>query len=488
MPAGGVAALRFAARRPAVWIAVVSAALLPPLAASPWGDGQAGDGRSADPCTAAWEGVLVAAVVAVAAVSAAGRIVSPPGPGSAGIAFGGPAVRRAIPAWWAAAVCKDCLRGSLPVAAFLASGLLVEMARRSGVARGGLAGPPDPRDAALAAAAGIGSVALAAGCRRFGVSAADAASAALLPISAAVLAAAIAPSRWIAGVVWCGMSALVVVGAAGASGGGVRSARAAASSPWLGPLPPQGTFRRGLSQAAMVAALVSLAVWLVQEPTRPALHGFAAGLAVVSLGVPLITLETGGRGGSNWRRLADARCGRRTRPATATVVTRVIAGHAAIAVWPLVVAALLASTTATRLAILWPILGCLMLAVGLCLSWRGLDMLVSDAEASQAAILVGLAVGGFWAGIRAGPAAFGPPPPEDGFIIDVEPRHGRCQTPAAADRSFAELHSGFPSGSWFRPASRVSGCDAGRAMPEWGFRLPFKSGGSGPCKDLASQP
>lgn len=338
----------------------------------------------------AWRQAVLAAAVAAATVAAMG---------------GGAPVIGAGAAW----SIRQVVRGALPVGGFLAGAGMLQLAlgavTRWGIGRaGGTAEPPtvavalEAADVAFAACVGLATLALGCLCRRMGASPADAATAALLPSGAAVVAAAAQPGHGITALAWGGMATALVVGLAGTVSS-PRSARVAATSPWRAALPPQQGFRVGLSQAAMVGSLLSLAAWLVQEPVRADLHALAAGLALVSLAVPLVALGVGSRRAATWRRLVDVRGDRRPRWAAARLAARVFLGHAAIAVWPLVVACLLTPTGEARAAVVWPAGGCLLLAAALSLGWSLLDSHLPDGETAQAMMLVVLAVGGLLAGL-----------------------------------------------------------------------------------------
>ncbi|MFM8578132.1 MAG: hypothetical protein ACKOCN_04945 [Planctomycetaceae bacterium] len=409
-----LATLRFAPRRPAVILSIAVACLLSVLSV-------VGLGGAIDRVGQDWEGVLLAATLCVAALTAVGDTTE----------------SRAF-----FSNCRDCIRGWLPIAAFVATCPLVLAACNGSAAAMGTPGfllvihANGMLDAAtislskamLAVTPAIVTVLFCVMCRRLGVSSADAISAALVPPAAAVTAAAIMPNLMVAGMTWVSVM-LVVLGLAIGFPATLPLARIAPASPWLGALPPQGGFRRVLAQTAMVASLVSMAGWLVHEPFRPEIHALAGGFVLVGLSVPMVTIGTGRSGATSWRRLTDVRSQLRLRSSTTRIAHRVIGGYAAIAIWPLVVAWMIAPVGETRGVGQWSLLGCLLLSAGLCIAWTLLDHRLGDAEAGQAVILLVLAVVGFLAASRSGSIIFGSPHVLDRQISMLSDWEGDARLP-----------------------------------------------------------
>lgn len=215
------------------------------------------------------------------------------------------------------------------------------------------------RQVSLMALSIIATCSTAAGLRSVGGRGSEPATAAML-VATGVAAACRAglPEMWQdmpwLAIGWLAAGALVVGGMAWVSRKEPRVVRRARGrTAWLLPLPSQGRLRPVMTGVVMAVSLAAMAVLLVPQPPQAARYAAFALAAMIALAVPQMTLADGVLDRSAWAMVFHPpRCQRTGGPGTAPTFpppARIGVGHAAIVVWPLVVAGGLACRRAEDL-------------------------------------------------------------------------------------------------------------------------------------------
>lgn len=170
---------------------------------------------------------------------------------------------------------------------------------------------------------------------------------------------------------------------------------------WLWPLPAQGRLRPAMTAAAMLAALVAMAAWLVSQPPMVDRYAVVATMLFIALAVPQMTLADGIVDRREWTAVLRPRS---RSPLTAVgwpPAGRIAVAHAAMFAWPLVVAGVLTArlpgtaVASASAAVLLVLLAAV--AIGIALPMRRSGGL---AEAAQATMLALFAVCCAWCGGR----------------------------------------------------------------------------------------
>lgn len=319
-----------------------------------------------------------------------------------------------------------------------------------GVSGGMLVAAPEVIDVAAAWTGGVAALASIHLVRRWGLAAADSATAVILAAGIATTAGAIVAGMpgpmisvgpaillvvvgiWMA-VVGCILAVAMAVEAvptallpglvppAIEAGGRSPGRQADVLAGFPERVPPVATrLRRALVTAEMIATLAALAGWLVLDHDQAWRYAVFALLGFMAMGVPLATLGNGSAVTAAWTRLTGRRWIMRHAAA-------VLARQAAILCWPLVVAGCLVGSGNAGWGVLLAATALLVvLASGMLVCLIG-GWWMASGEALQAATfaaLIASAAGVAWFAAPARPAASA----RGAFPFAVEPLAGSCQT------------------------------------------------------------
>lgn len=163
----------------------------------------------------------------------------------------------------------------------------------------------------------------------------------LVAVGASAAAAAGLPALWLAagwGVAAWGAGSLARIVA---SRERPTCGRGRGRTVWLWPLPSQGRLRPSMTALAMLVGIVSMAAWLVPQPPMANRYAAVAAAVFVALAVPQMTLADGIVDRLGWAAVLRPTGRSPGKGVDWPPLGRISVAHAAMFVWPLVVAGVL---------------------------------------------------------------------------------------------------------------------------------------------------